>query len=114
MAENLVTYCVVHQPRRIKLPAQVIPRGTTPADMAGYLLDDVMNKRYFDKVARWCYHPACQMFLDMLEATVRAQPPLRREEDPVSLEESPHAIELVRQEFGWPLEGCGRARQKAL
>ena len=25
MAENLVTYCVVHQPRRIRLPAQVIP-----------------------------------------------------------------------------------------
>ena len=52
MAENLVTYCVVHQPRRIKLPAQVIPRGTKPGDMAGYLLDDVMNKRYFDKVAK--------------------------------------------------------------
>ena len=67
MAENLVTYCVVHQPRRIKLPAQVIPRGTTPADMAGYLLDDVMNKRYFDKVAKWCYYPASQMFLDMLD-----------------------------------------------
>src|SRR5512137_796363 len=68
MAENLVTYCVVHQPRRIKLPAQVIPKGTKPAEMAGYLLDDVMNKRYFDKVAKWCYYPACQMFLDMMDA----------------------------------------------
>ena len=67
MAENLVTYCVVHQPRRIKLPAQVIPAGTKPADMAAYLFDDVMNRRYFDKVARWCYYPACQMFLDMLD-----------------------------------------------
>ena len=67
MAENLVTYCVVHQPRRIKLPAQVIPAGTKPAAMADYLLDDVMNKRYFDKVARWCYYPACEMFLDMLD-----------------------------------------------
>jgi alpha-amylase len=67
VAENLVTYCVIHQPRRIKLPAQVIPSGTKPADMAGFLLDDVMNKRYFDKVAHWCYHPACQMFLDMLD-----------------------------------------------
>ncbi len=26
-----------------------------------------MNRRYFDKVARWCYYPACQMFLDMLD-----------------------------------------------
>jgi alpha-amylase len=67
LAENLVTYCVIHQPRRIKLPAQVIPRGTKPGDMADYLLDDVMNKRYFDKVAHWCYYPACQMFLDMLD-----------------------------------------------
>ncbi len=67
MAENLVTYCVVHQPRRVKLPAQVIPRGTKPADMAGYLFDDVMNKRYFDKVAKWCYYPATKMFLDMLD-----------------------------------------------
>jgi alpha-amylase len=67
MAENVVTYCVVHQPRRIKLPAEVIPAGTTPANMAGYLFDDVMNKRYFDKVAKWCYYPASQMFLDMLD-----------------------------------------------
>ena len=67
MAENLVTYCVVHQPRRIKLPAQVIPKGTPPAEMAGFLFDDVMNRRYFEKVARWSYHPATQMFLDMLD-----------------------------------------------
>ncbi len=30
VAENLVTYCVVHQPRRIRLPAQVDPQGTKP------------------------------------------------------------------------------------
>ena len=35
--------------------------------MAPYLLDDAMNRRYFEKVARWCYYPACQMFLDMLD-----------------------------------------------
>ncbi len=67
MAENLVTYCVVHQPRRIKLPAQVIPPSTKPAEMAPYLFDDEMNRRYFEKVARWCYYPACEMFLDMLD-----------------------------------------------
>jgi alpha-amylase len=67
MAENLVTYCVVHQPRRLKLPAQIIPKGTKPEAMSAYLLDDAMNRRYFDKVARWCYHPACKMFLDMLD-----------------------------------------------
>ncbi len=66
MAENLVTYCVIHQPRRLRLPATVIPPGTAPGAMAPYLFDDVMNKRYFDKVARWCYYPAVEMFSDML------------------------------------------------
>jgi alpha-amylase len=66
MAENLVTYCVIHQPRRIHLPAQVIPPGTKPAAMAPYLFDDQMNRRYFEKVARWCYYPAVDMFMDML------------------------------------------------
>jgi alpha-amylase len=67
MAENLVTYCVVHQPRRIKLPAQIIPPGTKPTQMEPFLFDDAMNRRYFDKVARWCYYPATETFLDMLE-----------------------------------------------
>jgi alpha-amylase len=67
MAENLVTYCVVHQPRRIKLPAQVIPPGTKPQAIAPYLFDDIMNRRYFEKVARWCYYPATEMFQDMLD-----------------------------------------------
>ncbi len=66
MAENLVTYCVVHQPRRIRLPAQIIPPGTKPGAMAAFLFDDEMNRRYFEKVARWCYYPATQMFEDML------------------------------------------------
>ncbi len=67
MAENLVTYCVVHQPRRLRLPARVIPTGVQPEDMAPLLFDDEMNRRYFDKVARWCYHPATKMFAEMLD-----------------------------------------------
>ncbi|MCX8033388.1 MAG: glycoside hydrolase [Thermoleophilia bacterium] len=68
MPERMVTYCVVHQPRRLRLPAQVIPPGTPPGQMATYLFDDHMNRRYFEKVARWCYYPATEMFLDMLDA----------------------------------------------
>jgi alpha-amylase len=67
MAERLVTYCVAHQPRRVRLPAQIIPPGTKPKDMAQYLFDDAMNQRYFEKVARWCYHPATQMFSGMMD-----------------------------------------------
>jgi alpha-amylase len=68
VAENLVVYCVVHQPRRLRLPAQVIPAGIKPGAMASYLFDDEMNRRYLEKVARWCYYPATDMFLEMLEA----------------------------------------------
>ena len=67
MAENVVTYCVVHQPRRVRLPAQVIPENAPPGQMAAYLFDDDMNRHYFEKVARWCYYPATEMFLDMLD-----------------------------------------------
>jgi alpha-amylase len=67
VAENLVTYCVVHQPRRLRLPARVIPPGTTPTEMADYLFDDAMNRRYFEKVAKWCYYPAAKVFLDMMD-----------------------------------------------
>ncbi len=71
MAENLVIYCVVHQPRRLRLPAQVIPAGTPPQEMAQYLFDDEMNRRYLEKVGKWCYRPATDMFLELLDAGVR-------------------------------------------
>ena len=35
--------------------------------MAGYLFDDDMNRRYLEKVARWCYYPATEMFEEMLD-----------------------------------------------
>jgi alpha-amylase len=66
MAEHLVTYCVVHQPRRVRLPAQVIPADTLPSGIGDFLFDEQMNRRYFEKVARWCYYPATEMFDDML------------------------------------------------
>ncbi|GAB4247486.1 MAG: glycoside hydrolase family 57 protein [Thermoleophilia bacterium] len=67
MARHLVTYCVVHQPRRLLLPARPIPPGTRPRDMASYLFDEAMDRRYFEKVARWCYYPATEMFQSMLD-----------------------------------------------
>jgi alpha-amylase len=65
MAENLLVYTVVHQPRRLRLPAQVIPAGTPPDDLAGFLFDEAMDRRYFDKVARAAYLPATAMFRDL-------------------------------------------------
>ena len=67
MANELVVYCVVHQPRRIKLPAQPIPRGAVPEDIERCLFDERMNERYFRKVAKWCYYPATRIFIDLVD-----------------------------------------------
>ena len=50
MPNSLVIYMVAHQPRRIKLPALLIPRGTPPEKMDALIFDDQMDRRYFDKV----------------------------------------------------------------
>ena len=65
MAENLVVYTVIHQPRRLKLPARVIPRDTPSERFADFIFDEAMDKRYFDKVAQYAYEPASAMFSDM-------------------------------------------------
>jgi alpha-amylase len=65
VTENLVVYTVVHQPKRLKLPAQVIPAGTPLDDLAGLIFDEAMDRRYFDQVARAAYLPATAMFRDL-------------------------------------------------
>ena len=66
MAENLVVYTVVHQPRRLKLPAQVVPAGTSPEDLPSYLFDEEMDRRYFLQVAANSYLPAVSMFSSLV------------------------------------------------
>ena len=67
MAENLVVYTVIHQPRRLKLPAQVIPPRTSPEVMPDFVFDEAMDRRYFEKVAKYSYTPASEMFLDLTD-----------------------------------------------
>ncbi len=71
MAENLVVYTVIHQPRRLRLPAQVIPRKTSPEEMPDYIFDDAMDRRYFEKVAKYAYTPASAMFRDLTKRNWR-------------------------------------------
>jgi len=66
LAENLVVYTVVHQPRRLKLPAQVVPAGTSPEDLPSYLFDEEMDRRYFLQVAANSYLPAVSMFSSLV------------------------------------------------
>src|SRR5207237_10816524 len=58
---------VAHQPRRIRLPAPLIPRGTPPEKMDALIFDDQMDRRYFDKVAKYCYRPATEVFESLVD-----------------------------------------------
>jgi alpha-amylase len=71
MADDLVIYTVVHQPRRLKLPAQPIPDGSTPADIERCLFDEQMNEDYLHKVATYCYYPASEMFLELADGGLK-------------------------------------------
>jgi len=66
MVADLAIYTVVHQPRRLKLPAQPIPRGASIEDIVRCIFDERMNERYFRKVAQYCYYPATRLFLDLV------------------------------------------------
>lgn len=66
MATEVIIYTVVHQPRRIKLPAQPIPLGASAEEIARCAFDERMNERYFHKVARTCYYPATETFLRLV------------------------------------------------
>jgi alpha-amylase len=66
MVADLAIYTVVHQPRRLKLPAQPIPRGASIEHITHCLFDEQMNQHYFRKVAQYCYYPATRMFIDLV------------------------------------------------
>jgi alpha-amylase len=66
MAKNLCIYTVIHQPQRVKLPAQSIPENAKVTDFKKYLFDDALNKFYLNKVAKECYLPAMEMFTKLL------------------------------------------------
>ncbi len=71
MPNALVIYMVAHQPRRVRLPAQMIPRGTKPEAMDALIFDEAMDRRYFEKVARYCYRPATEMFQTLVEGGMK-------------------------------------------
>src|SRR5207249_6712138 len=67
MPNTLVIYMVAHQPRRVRLPAQLIPRGTAPEKMDALIFDEQMDRRYFDKVSKYCYRPATELFQSLAD-----------------------------------------------
>ena len=65
--EDVVIYTVVHQPRRLNLPAKPLPANGSPDDLADAIFDDEMNERYFRKVAASSYWPATERFLRLVD-----------------------------------------------
>jgi len=66
MVVDVALYTLLHQPRRLKLPAQPIPRGASLEDITRCLFDDRLNERSFRQVAQSCYYPAARLFLDLV------------------------------------------------
>jgi alpha-amylase len=66
MVVDVSLYTVVHQPRRLKLPAQPIPRCASIEDITHCLFDERLNEHYFHQVAQSCYYPAVRMFLALV------------------------------------------------
>jgi alpha-amylase len=71
MAQDIVIYTVLHQPRRPKLPAQPIPEGAAPGDIERCLFDEQLNEQYLHKVATYCYYPATEMFLELADGGLK-------------------------------------------
>src|SRR2546421_1488972 len=71
MVAELAIYTVVHQPRRLKLPAQPIPRGASAEDIARCLFDERMNEHIFHKVAQYSYYPSVRLFLELVRQEMK-------------------------------------------
>lgn len=67
MVVDVALYTVVHQPRRLKLPAQPIPRCASVEDITRCLFDERLNERHFRQVAQSCYYPAVRLFLELVQ-----------------------------------------------
>jgi len=65
--QDVAVYTVLHQPRRLRLPARPIPKDATPEQMAACLFDENLDRGYFLRAAERCYFPATQQFLRMVE-----------------------------------------------
>ncbi|PQJ33644.1 hypothetical protein BSZ35_02660 [Salinibacter sp. 10B] len=65
--QDVVIYTVVHQPRRLRLPAEPLSTDEPTAVIEKALFDDDMNERYFRKVAASSYWPATERFLRLVD-----------------------------------------------
>src|SRR5436190_1526481 len=60
MAQHSLVYTVIHQPRRLRLPAQPIPPGAGAADIARCLFD--VDLRRFIERMQWMREELARLF----------------------------------------------------
>ncbi len=70
-ARDVVVFALIHQPRRLRLPAPPPPLGASAATLEPILFDDALNERYFRRVAERCYYPATARFREMVDEGFR-------------------------------------------
>jgi alpha-amylase len=66
MVVDVAFYTLVHQPRRLKLPAQPIPRYASIEDITRCLFDERLNEYYFRQVAQASYYPGARVLLEIV------------------------------------------------
>ena len=66
MVVDVALYTLVHQPRRLKLPAQPIPRYASIEDITRCLFDERLNEHYFHQVAWSSYYPGVRLLLELV------------------------------------------------
>lgn len=66
MVDKLAIYTIIHQPRRLRLPASQIDPQSSVDQIERSIFDDALNQYYFEKVARYCYHPAIELFSELV------------------------------------------------
>jgi len=66
MVVDVALYTSIHQPRRLKLPAQPVPHGASLEDLTRCLFDERLNERYFRQIAQSSYYPTARLLLELV------------------------------------------------
>ncbi len=64
---DILIYTVVHQPRRLRLPAEPLPPCAPLETLSQAIFDDVLNEKYFRQAAAASYYPAAERFRALLD-----------------------------------------------
>ncbi|RME03574.1 MAG: hypothetical protein D6816_10385, partial [Bacteroidetes bacterium] len=64
---DILIVTIVHQPRRLRLPAEPLPLYAPPETLTQAIFDDALNEKYFRQAAAASYYPAIAQFRALLD-----------------------------------------------